>query len=67
MSLHQTLTRPPTEPYEIWKERRRIQNKELRQYLKGRLIWCSAMMYNKRTELKPEWKKIKVQGTYKKP
>ena len=43
---------------------RALENKELREYLKGRLVWCSSMMVNKGTDSKPIWEKIKVQGTY---
>ena len=33
-----TTKRPPTEPYEIWKERRRLQKKAMKEYLRGTLL-----------------------------
>ena len=60
--MYRTLVRPKTEPYEIWKERRRIQTKEIKEYLKGRFIWKSSALIKTTKGLK----KIKVQGTYRK-
>jgi hypothetical protein len=46
--MHQTKVRPPTEPYEIWCARRKLQQKELKEYLKGRVIWRSNILVDKR-------------------
>jgi hypothetical protein len=66
-SLYITTVRPPTEPYEFWKARRRIQQKELEQYLAGRFIWSSHILVNKGTKAIPKLEKVKLQGTYRKP
>jgi len=36
--MHQTKIRPATEPYDIWCARRKIQNKEVKIYLRGRVF-----------------------------
>ena len=61
-----TQKRPVTEPYAFWAERRRLQKKDLRLYLKGRIMWISCWLENTAKPLeKPVFKKRKVQGTFK--
>jgi hypothetical protein len=70
--MHSTIKRPRTEPYDIWCARRKIQKKELKQYLKGRPVWISMQLiayYNESDiyELRPKFKRRKIQGTYVMP
>jgi hypothetical protein len=46
--MHQTRVRPPTEPYDIWCARRKMQQKALKEYLRGRPIWISNVLVDKR-------------------
>jgi hypothetical protein len=80
---HQTKVRPPTEPYEIHRMRQKVQQYELKLYLRGRVIWVSCILKDNRkvrvnkvtgkiiphlTPPKPsDLKKVKVDGTYTVP
>lgn len=72
--MHQTRVRPRTEPYDIWCARRKMQQKALKEYLKGRVIWTSCVTVDTRKGTdrvrpprKKDLKKVKVQGTYVAP
>ena len=43
ITTYVTMKRPKTEPYEIWKERRRLQQRDLKLYLKGVVFWPSKV------------------------
>lgn len=51
----------------MYRTRLRDESARLKFYLKGRVIWLSAMVYNAGTPTAPELKKQIVQGTYRKP
>ena len=55
------------ETFTMYRTRLRDESARLKFYLKGRVIWLSAMVYNAGTPTAPELKKQIVQGTYRKP
>jgi hypothetical protein len=60
MAPHITKIRPPTEPYEFHRARQKVQQKDMKEYLKGRVVWRSCIrMHN--------GKNFKLEGTYVMP
>jgi hypothetical protein len=68
--MHQTRQRPPTEPYEFWKARQKMQRKALKEYLKGNPIWRSNILIDTRKGIKvgppkkTDLKSVVLQGTF---
>ena len=78
---HITKVRPPTEPYEFHRARQRAQQKDMKEYLRGRVIWRSNLLVPKSQfayfkqvvrgrgykQIPIGFTKIKGQGTYVSP
>ena len=67
--MHQTQVRPRTEPVEFWKARRKLQQKEVKEYLKGKPVWRSMILLDKRKKPtdRPDLERVKLRGTYVMP
>jgi hypothetical protein len=44
MAPHITKIRPPTEPYEIHRARQKVQQRDMKEYLRGRVVWRSCIL-----------------------
>jgi pyrroloquinoline quinone (PQQ) biosynthesis protein C len=59
------MKRKPGEDFEEYRQRRRLANKALKRYLKGRWFWISAIIVPDAKNPK-RFRKLRVRGTYRK-